>query len=165
MAQREHFLTWGLLCVCLLLAGINVVPRLHTQKPLPVAEQSDIMVSVSGAVRNPGVYTLPWGARVTDLIAMADGFSSYADQTGVSLAAQLDSGDSVFVPTVRTTSGDERISLNSASLEELDSLPGIGPSTAEKIMRGRPYGRIEDLLDVSGIGEKTLEKLRPLVKL
>ena len=70
-----------------------------------------------------------------------------------------------MVPRLRTESGDIRISLNSATAAELESLPGVGPATARRIIAGRPYGRVDDLIRVSGIGPKTLERLRPRVGL
>ena len=80
------------------------------------------------------------------------------------MAAPLDTGDAVFVPTVQTEQGEPRVSINNATLAELDTLPGVGPATAQKIVAARPFNEVDDLLNVSGIGPATLEKLRPLVK-
>ena len=156
---------WGLLAVCMTLAGFNLVPRLLVDETPIVLEQRDITVAVSGAVNTPGSYALPWGSRVSDAVAAAGGFTLQAEQSLVNLADPLDAGEAVFVPEVVTETGEVRVSVNSATPAELDTLPGVGPATAAAIVKGRPYNSLEDLLNVKGIGPKTLEKLRPKVKL
>lgn len=145
-----------------------------------------IFVQVAGAVRRPGVYEMGDGARVFQAIDKAGGFTAEADQQAVTLAAQLTDGCRVYVPRegeTTTTSvatvtggipangsvGGGPVSLNAATAEELDSLPGIGPSTAQKIITYRetkgPFTSIDQLSDVPGIGPAKLEELRPLVGL
>lgn len=165
MLRREALLTWGLIALCLLLTGINLLPRLAVQRAPVVQSQPDITVAVSGAVLQPGSYTLAWGARVEDAIDAAGGFHPQADRNLVNLAAPLDAGDAVFVPSQRADTGEARVSINSATLDELDTLPGIGPALARRIVEGRPYSSIEDLLDVPGIGPVRLEDLRDKVTL
>ena len=145
-----------------------------------------IFVQVAGAVRRPGVYEMAEGARVFQAIEKAGGFVESADQQAVTLAAQVTDGCRVYVPREGETtttavatvtggtsasgaSGSGPVSLNSATLEQLDSLPGIGPSTAQKIITYRetkgPFTSVDQLTEVPGIGPSKLEELRPLVGL
>ncbi len=164
--KQENVLTWTLAGLCLLLASFNLLPRLHTRPRALTPEQVGLQVAVQGEVVNPGVYDLPWGATITDLLAAAGGLTDDADVNLVNMAAPLDASSSIFVPSRQAeTPTGTRISINSASLEELDTLPGIGPALARRITAGRPFNSVDELLDVSGIGDKTLEDLRPLVTL
>jgi competence protein ComEA len=164
--HRENLVMGGLLAVCLCLTAFNVLPRLQTNKSQLSRSQPNITVSVAGEVNQPGTYTLPWGSKTEDAIRVAGGFSENAEGSLVNLAEPLDTGEQVYVPThVDAETGTERVSVNSANATLLDTLPGVGPATAEHIIEGRPYNKLEDLLDVKGIGEKTLEKLRPFITL
>ena len=163
--KYEALVTWSLLAACALLVGVNLAPRLTVQRVEIERVQPDITVSVSGAVRSPGVYTLVWGSLVQDLITAAGGLSADAEASLINPAAPLTAGASVFVPKTQSETGETRISLNSATAGELDRLPGIGPALAQRIIAGRPFSSPEDLLNVSGIGPATLEKLRPFIKL
>jgi competence protein ComEA len=163
--KRENLVMWGLVAICLCLTAFNVVPRLQVNKSQISREQPNIIVSVAGEVKQPGTYTLPWGSKTEEAIRVAGGFSEKAASTLVNLAEPLDMGEQVFVPALVTETGSERVSVNSASATLLDTLPGVGPATAQRIIEGRPYNKLEDLLDVKGIGEKTLEKLRPFITL
>ncbi len=128
-------------------------------------EQPEIEVAVSGEVFNPGTYRFAFGARVSDLLAAAGGLTRRAAAALINPADPLTDGELVHVPSFMTQLGSERVSVNSGSLAELDGLPGIGPVMAQRIVSHRPYSRVEDLLRVPGIGEKTLERLRGLVTL
>ncbi len=163
--KRENLLMVGLVAICLCLTAFNVLPRLQSNKSRLERSQPDISVSVAGEVKTPGTYTLPWGAKTEDAIRMAGGFSTNAASSLINLAEPLDTGEQVFVPALTTETGSERISVNSASATLLDTLPGVGPATAQRIIEARPFYKLEDLLDVKGIGEKTLEKLRPFITL
>lgn len=163
--HKENLIMWGLLAICLCLTAFNVLPRLQTNKSQLDRTQPNITVSVAGEVKQPGTYTLPWGSKTEDAIRVAGGFAENAEASLVNLAEPLDTGEQVFVPATATETGAERVSVNSASATLLDTLPGVGPATAERIIEGRPYSKLEDLLDVKGIGEKTLEKLRPFITL
>jgi competence protein ComEA len=150
-----------------------------------------IYVQVAGAVRRPGVYRLAPDARVFEAVAEAGGFTDEADQQALTLAARLTDGCRVYVPGVGETvaepvapavdegagegdggaggAGPGVVSLNSATLEQLDSLPGIGPAIAQDIITYRetngPFTSVDQLLEVPGIGPARLERLRPLVGL
>lgn len=153
-------------------------------------------VQVAGAVRRPGVYQVEAGARAFEAVLAAGGFTDKADQQAVALAAKLSDGCRVYVPEVGEAaagplqaptassagiSGGESaasggspavsgmVSLNSATAEELDGLPGVGPALAQQIVRYReqngPFVSIDQLDEVPGIGPAKLEQLRPLVAL
>ncbi len=158
-ARVEKFITWGMISLSGILTGANLAPRLITQPVGINQSQPEIVVAVTGAVRNPGNYNLAWGGRVEDAIAAAGGFSGEAEKDLINLAAAIDNGDAIFVPTIKTETGEARISINSANQRELELLPRIGPAMAERIIMARPFMKIDDLLKVKGIGPKTFERL------
>jgi competence protein ComEA len=161
VAERvELVITSVLAGLCLLVAAFAIVPRMAVREVPIVFEAADVSVAVGGAVAEPGVYRLPFRSRVADAIELAGGMTDDAEASLVDLAATLGPGDRVLVPARHDEAGDERINLNSASPAMLERLPGVGPVTAARIVAGRPYARLEDLLRVKGIGEKTLERLR-----
>lgn len=148
---------------CLLVAAWQLASRLRADfVPLEV-QQPALTVSVSGAVNRPGHYELPWGAVVADLLELAGGLASGAAPELLAPARPLAQGDSIFVPLAVASDGSERISLNSSDSWTLQRLPGIGPALAGRIIAGRPYSAVEELLEVSGIGPATLARLVPLV--
>jgi competence protein ComEA len=151
-----------------------------------------VVVHVVGAVRRPGLLRLREGARVADALARAGGATRAADLTAVNLAAPLVDGVQIFVPARSSTAGAEaspgsssaagsaasvggdaraglgrKLSLATATAEELDELPGVGPVTAQKILDYRaqhgPFRSVEDLDAVPGIGPARIEQLRDLV--
>ena len=136
-----------------------------------------LVVHAAGAVRRPGVYRVDPGSRITDVIDAAGGASPDADLNRLNLAAPVADGIQVYVPRFgealpATTAGGAStpagpLDLNTATLEQLDELPGIGPATAKAILterdrRGR-FRSVDDLLDVRGIGPAKLDALRDLV--
>ncbi len=158
-------LTQFLVLGCLLMAAAAMLPRLQA-RPRPVrVEQPLITVSVEGQVAYPGVYQLEFGARVADLLEAAGGLRPSAARALVALAAPVTDGEVVLVPALTSGAGTTRVSLNSASSVTLQTLPGVGPAIAERIIEHRPYSRLDDLIRVPGIGERTLQRLRPLVGL
>lgn len=164
-ARAETLLTLALLLVCAGLVGANLYPRLTVQAVPAEFEYRDVTVSVLGAVAAPGVYALPWGSRVADLIAVAGGLTDEAEPSMINLADPLTDGEAVLVAGALTAGGEARVSLNTASERELDLLlPGVGLVLAGRIVAARPFTDVDDLLNVSGIGEATLEKLRPYVR-
>jgi competence protein ComEA len=131
---------------------------------------ADVVVDVTGAVRKPGVYRMPAGARVTDAVERAGGAAPGAELEAINLAARLADGQQVLVPgrSARGTAavGDSSgpISLGSATPEQLEEIDGIGPVTAQKIVEYRDQhgglSSVEQLDEVSGIGPATMESLR-----
>jgi competence protein ComEA len=133
---------------------------------------ADIVIDVAGAVRRPGVYRLPAGARVVDAIDRAGGPAGGALLEGINRAARLTDGQQVTVPergpggTIATTgaAGDGPISLGGATVEQLETIDGIGPVTAGKIVEYRDQhgglASVDQLNQVSGIGPATMESLR-----
>ena len=130
-----------------------------------------ITVDVEGAVVQPGVYSLPEGSRVEDAIAAAGGLHSEADlqtisQTVNRAAKVLDGGKLYFskkgeVSGVSSKNTDASlVSVNNASQSELEALPGVGPVTAGKIIQGRPYQLLEELVSKKAVGQSLFEKIR-----
>jgi competence protein ComEA len=149
------------------------VPPLRVPRPAS-AVKAKLVVDVAGAVRHPGLYRLEQGTRIADAVAMAGGATARADIELVNLAAPLADGEQVVVPrrgaaaaSGGTASPSAPLDLNTASLEQLDTLPGIGPSTAQKILDYRQtHGAFHSLADldaVSGIGPSRLAQLKGLV--
>lgn len=142
-------------------------------EPVPTATPATVVVYISGAVAYPDVYRLPRDARVKDAVVAAGGLRSEADTANVNLAAHLTDEQHIHVPTqgdvAATTSATAGglIDINAADVAQFDTLPGIGPSLAERIISYRdehgPFATIEALGDVSGIGPALLEKIRSLV--
>lgn len=125
------------------------------------------VVHVAGAVRRPGVYRMSAGARVRDAVRRAGGAGRAADLDAINLAAKVADGQQVVVPARGGTTGAAgaaQVSLGSATAEELDTLDGVGPVMAEKIVDWRStkgaIGSVEELDEIPGIGPKKLETLR-----
>jgi len=144
-----------------------------------------LVIHVAGAVASPGIHELPNGARVVDAIAAAGGLSPAADPSRINLASPVADGERVYVLAVgeasaplavggggAPTGGDGvtpagPVNLNTADATALEGLPGVGPATAAAILEHRgkvgAFTSVEQLLDVSGIGEAKLDALRDLV--
>lgn len=193
--SRSQIVVYGAVAIALLLVGARAIRAERSagsaQLGSGAAEQAstagsapatisiggtggDIVVDVAGAVRRPGVYRLPAGARVVDAIGRAGGPSAGALLEAINRAARLTDGQQVAVPrrgpsgaalgVVASTGDDGPISLGSATVEQLDTIDGIGPVTAQKIVEYRNQhgglSSVEQLNDVSGIGPATMELLR-----
>jgi len=156
---------------------ITIKPPPPTATPAPTSTPLPIMVYVTGEVARPGTqHVLPHGSRVSDAVAAAGGFTDLANKELVNLAGILRDGDQVHVPSIETNringptptpSGGPLINVNTATLEQLITLPNIGSVTAQNIIDYREqvgtFSQLADLDDVPGIGPATLEKLRELI--
>lgn len=141
---------------------------------------TSVMIDVKGAVQQEGLYELPAGSRINDAIEAAGGFLPEADSRSINLAVIVLDESSVYVPkqgeenlaqTAAAAVGSAEpglINLNSATEDELTELPGIGPAKAAAIVAHRtdngPFKSTEQLMDVTGIGEKSFEQLKELVR-
>ena len=159
--------------------------------PVPTLAPVTVTVHVAGQVAGPGVYAVPAGGRVADAIVAAGGTAVEADVEQLNLAARVSDGERIYVPKKgetppafsfpasppaalgpngggRATPGGGPVDLNTATSEQLDALPGVGPATSKAILAYRSsHGRfrsVTELLEVPGIGPAKLEALRPLVK-
>ena len=151
------------------------VPAIVTTTEPP----ADLVVHAAGSVRMPGLFVLPAGSRVDDVIAAAGGVLAGADLDRVNLASPVRDGMRVFVPLVgeavpgvvagesATEAQEGPVDINTADAARLESLPGVGPATAAAIIDHRSrtgaFRSVEDLLEVRGIGESKLEQLRSFV--
>ncbi len=153
-----------------------------TSPPYPTATPEPIFVQISGEIQHPGIYALDEYSRLETLIELSGGFTDIADIERINMAAVLRDGDYFFIPakdqeipetarnapsnlyTAQDTGYEYPLDLNQASQEALESIPGIGPSKAEDILNYRDtigsYSNLEELLNVPGIGDVTLESLR-----
>ena len=163
----------------------------------PPPTQSPIVVQIIGAVVKPGVYSMPDGSRVQDAVDAAGGFLAVADSNSINLAARLEDGQQVNIPvlggstsaaggsalvplatapapftivstsTPTSVSSANLININTATVQQLDALPGIGPVTAQSIVTYReqhgPFQHIEDIMNVPGIGPVTFDHIQNLI--
>ena len=142
------------------------------------APASMLVIDVVGAVRRPGLYRLRDGSRIADAVQRAGGATRRADLAVINLAAPVVDGMQVVVPVRGAAvsagagpsgagAGSVRVSLSSATVDQLDALPGIGPVTAQKIVDYRtqhgPFRSIQDLMKVTGIGQKKFDSLQAYV--
>jgi competence protein ComEA len=160
----------------------TIVP---TITPGPTATAQPIQAFVNGAVKTPDVYILPPGSRVKQIVEAAGGFTEEANTAVINLALPLEDGMHIYVPEFAESTevpqqiisqptipsrggvGGMLIDINTADLQELDALPGIGPVTAQKIIDFRAangaFVDVEAIMEVSGIGEVTFEEIRDLI--
>lgn len=179
---------WGLI-VLLGLAGLGligygvwdqirpsevVVEVVKGNENTSISEVGTLVVDVSGAVEKPGVYKLPTDARVGDALVVAGGLSAVADREWVSatlnLAAKVEDGAKIYIPknsesdTIEASGEvraqkNQKININTASLEELDELDGIGESRARAIIENRPYGSTQELVSKAKIPQTVYDKI------
>jgi len=173
----------------LILAGLLFLTvRVPAGKPvelLPSPTPEPIVVYVTGAVQHPGVYKIPRDGRLVDAIQQAGGFQEGADLTQVNLAEKVEDGAQIVIPggkdvptpqlviggsgilVTPTPPAGQLVNINTAGVELLEQLPGIGPTTAQKIVEYRtengPFTRVDDLLKIPGIGPSTMDQIRGLI--
>lgn len=151
-------------------------PRGNSVELLPAPTPAPLVVDVAGAVPRPGVYELPKDSRVKDAVEAAGGFLAEADKANINLAAPVEDGQKLDIPflagtqplgAVPTPEQPTLININTATLEELDTLPGVGATLAQAIIDYRDtYGEfyfIEDIMNVSGIGTSTFENIKDMI--
>ncbi len=166
---------------------VTAPPRGASVELLPAPTPAPIMVHIDGAVQHPGVYALPRDSRIQEAIQAAGGLSQQANQDAVNLAARLKDGDKLIIPAAGTpavlplasqptTSKSKSsaqatpgapVNINTATLDELQTLPGIGATRAQQIIDYRQaHGglkTIDEIQNVTGIGPATYEKLKDLI--
>src|SRR4051794_11137870 len=141
---------------------------------------SRVTIDVAGAVKKPGVYRLSSSQRVEDALERAGGPTRRADLSQINRAAKLEDGRQILVPArasksttsaaapTGTAAPNQPVNLNTATLEQLDTLDGVGPATAQKILDFRTehggFGSVDELDQIPGIGEKRLAALRDRVR-
>ena len=152
-------------------------PRGNSVELLPAPTPSPLIVDVAGAIPKPGVYELPEGSRVKDAVEAAGGFLAEADKSTINLAAPLEDGQRLDIPFLAgteplgsVTTQEEQVDLidiNTADVDTLSTLPGIGPTLAQRIVDYRdtygPFFFIEDLMNVEGISAATFENIKDLI--
>ncbi|WP_164668550.1 helix-hairpin-helix domain-containing protein [Virgibacillus doumboii] len=151
---------------------VKEIPIAETSEPKQKQPSSLIVVDVKGEVVRPGVYKMEPESRVNSVIQMAGGFTEDADQTMVNLAQKVQDEMLIVVPKIgevtaaggNVSTNNDKLRINYATQEEIEILNGIGPAKAQAIVQYREengfFKTVDDLLEVSGIGEKTLENLK-----
>lgn len=160
---------------------IATAPPRPTETPLPTP--APITIFINGEVKNPNLYELPHDARLIDAITAAGGLTADANEAVVNLAHPLQDGNQIYIrslteitspppvvseqSTSQTTQATTLININTANQTQLETLPSIGPSTAQKIIDYRntngDFASLDAIMDVSGIGPATFEKLKELI--
>lgn len=143
------------------------------------SSKKEIQVYICGEIKKPGVYKISDDKRIIDLVYMAGGFTENANLEAVNLATKLKDEDYIKIPSKKINNEDkgdvdfkeysDKININTATLEELKKLPRIGDALAKRIIEYRnkngPFKRIEDLKNVSGIGDKMFENIKDMISI
>lgn len=153
------------------ITSLGIPITTNTDLPESVQGIDQIVVDVKGDVTRPGLVTLPAGSRVADAITAAGGVIPSANMTTINLAERLSDGQMIFIGNSNSMelTSDPRINLNLATETELDSLPGVGPVMAGRIIAWREtnqrFHSIEELQEVPGIGPKVFANLKSLIRI
>jgi competence protein ComEA len=166
-------------CAVLVSAFTRGAPVAEVARPEPATsaaavDGAAIFVHVLGAVEHPGLYELRDGDRVVDAVAAAGGFLDTADQSQINLARFVADGEQIGVPVIGESpatapgvTAQGLVNINTADAAALETLPRVGPAMAARIIDWReangPFTAVEDLMNVSGIGDRTFEGLKDLV--
>ena len=182
----------GILAGFILAAILFVVTRLPAGQAvtlMPPPTTAPIVVQIIGEVVKPGVYSMPDGSRVQDAVDAAGGLLADADSNSINLAAKLEDGQQVRISALAATTlvptptrapffviptatsatpvSGSLVNINTATVQQLDALPGIGPVTAQSIVTYRqqhgPFQHIEDIMNVPGIGPATFSAIQNLI--
>lgn len=180
MSAVRVFVGGVIAALLLVLAAViwvdRAAPVTVVVNPLPA---QDIHIFIDGEVATPGVVTVPDGARLTDVVDAAGGFTDEADYSVLNLAARIGDGENITIPSVShdadpvssagisIPASGAPMNLNTATISQLDELPGIGEVLAGRIVAYRdehgPFDTVDDLVDVEGISSRMVDELRPLV--
>ena len=174
--RKQLYLAGGLVAILFgVLFSNSSVPKVEqalVQQSENFTVSGEIYIHVVGEVLDPGLYELSYGARVRDVIDAAGGFTALAVQSSVNLARLVSDGEQVVIlaeSQMATDSTDGFISLNRANSSQLESLPGVGPALAGRILAYRDeigsFASIEQLLEVTGIGSKLFENIKSSITL
>lgn len=174
-SRKKLYLALAASVVVLYLLVNQDTGRVEVATTEPTSEvqfSGSLFVHVVGEVKAPGLYELELGDRVSDAIEVAGGFTPEAEQSSVNLARNLSDGEQVIIASksqFKQAGGSALVSLNRATVEDLDTLPGVGPALAARILEHRSaigsFSDIRQLREVSGIGEKMFAKIKDLVTL
>jgi competence protein ComEA len=138
----------------------------NTYIDLKQFKRTIVTVEIKGEVETPGIYELDYNAKVKDLIDQSGGLLDTADISGINQSKNLRNQDVIVIEKKQE---QNKVSINAASLDQLCSIPGVGPSTAQKIIDYReefgPFQTIEDIQKVAGIKEKTYLKMKDYIRL
>lgn len=180
--------------VFIIISVILLVKSVQTTTPIEFSDAHEasvagqmtpsIVVDIEGAVNKPGLYTLPDGARVGELMERAGGLTGEADKEAIAktinLATKLVDGAKIYIPTIgdsnspsnivrretmTTQTGATLMNINTASLSELESLPGVGPVTAGKIIEYRPYQVLTELVTKKAVSQSLFNKIKDSLSL
>jgi len=197
LTRYRPYLVMMLLFISVLVGTVYVLRRpesapatlvIVTASPRPSATVASIMIDVRGAVNKPGVYSLAAGSRLQDALTLAGETLPNADTRALNLARKLNDGEQIYVPlqgeippTIPSASGKSdsrsaptptragKLNLNTATLQELDALPGIGPVTAQSIIDYRnqngAFKKLDDVKKVRGIGDSLYNQIKDLIAL
>ena len=195
LSTHRYSLTFFLLGLILIGAGIlffkkgvfNNSSKIEIMEDIPIGEEAsrELVVEISGAIEKPGVYKLPAGSRVEDLLIAAGGISADADRDWLELmvnrAAKLTDGQKIFIPAINQQSNTSSanntegakvyqavqgsaatslVNINTASQKVLEELPGIGPVYAQRIIEHRPYSIVDELVSKDALKSGVYEKIK-----